>query len=242
MTSWGSVLMLYKHWCGYFWSSWTKWSSSTLSSISRLWNKASNYRPGYRLSSFLTWLTPDDHWKVDECSESNTKKSAARNHLKDGKSVRSCFECVFSQIIRLLQGCSITTSKIALKRWTDGPHNVKTLRKCSENQSCRACSCYSNECWSISVTSTQNCFRSCSIQSIPGKQIGLLYVLAQSGMLWWNTAGDRPPSPAMLGCLIWDLAAKLGRKTALALRSHKQDIQDTLSQYTHIGSEDNGWG
>lgn len=92
------------------------------------------------------------------------------------KSVRSCFECVFSQIIRLLQGCSITTSKIALKRWTDGPHNVKTLRKCSENQCCRACSCYSNECWSISVTSTQNCFRSCSIQSIPGKQIGLLYV------------------------------------------------------------------
>lgn len=73
MTSWGSVLMLYKHWCGYFWSSWTKWSSSTLSSISLLWNKASNYRPGYRLSSFLTWLTPDDYWKVDECSESNTK-------------------------------------------------------------------------------------------------------------------------------------------------------------------------
>lgn len=115
------------------------------------------------------------------------------------KSVRSCFECVFSQIIRLLQGCSITTSKIALKRWTDGPHNVKTLRKCSENQSCRACSCYSNECWSISVTSTQNSFRSCSIQSIPGKQIGLLYVLAQSGMLWWNTAGDRPPLPRDAG-------------------------------------------
>lgn len=66
--------------------------------------------------------------------------------------------------------------RISLKRWTDGPHNVKTLRKCSENLSCRACSCYSNECWSISVTSTQNCFRSCSIQSVPGKQIGLLYV------------------------------------------------------------------
>lgn len=105
----------------------------------------------------------------------------------------------FHRLLDFFQGCSITTSKIALKRWTDGPHNVKTLCKCSENQSCRACSCYSNECWSISVTSTQNSFRSCSIQSVPGKHIGLLYVLAQSGMLWWNTAGDRPPLPRDAG-------------------------------------------
>lgn len=77
----------------------------------------------------------------------------------------------------------------------------------------------------------------------PGKQIGLLYMCWPNlGCYGGTQRGVAPPSPAMLGCLIWDLAAELGRKTALALRSHKQDIQDTLSQYTHIGSEDNGWG
>lgn len=198
MTSCGSVLMLYKHWCGYFWSSWTKWSSSTLSSISLLWNKASNYRPGYRLSSFLTWLTPDDYWKVDECSESNTKNPPLEIIWKMVNLFGAALNVSFHRLLDFYKA-ALLQPRIALKRWTDGPHNVKTLRKCSENLSCRACSCYSNECWSISVTSTQNSFRSCSIQSIPGKQIGLLYVLAQSGMLWWNTAGDRPPLPRDAG-------------------------------------------
>lgn len=60
-------------------------------------------------------------WKQHE-------KSAARNHLKDGKSVRSCFECVFSQIIRLLQGCSITTSKL---HWNDEQMGRTTSRPCA---------------------------------------------------------------------------------------------------------------
>lgn len=40
------------------------------------------------------------------------------------------------------------------------------------------------------------------------------------------------PTP-MSRCLIWDLAAELGRETAVALRSHKQDVRDKLSQHTH---------
>ena len=88
---------------------------------------------------------------------------------------------------------------IALKRWTDGPHNAKTLCKCVENQSCCACSCRLNDGGSISVT--RKSFWSYSIQSIPGKRNGLLSVLARSGMLWRDTGGSppTPPSPAMLG-------------------------------------------
>lgn len=228
MTSWGSVLMLYKHWCGYFWSSWTKWSSSTLSSISLLWNKASNYRPGYQLSSFLTWLTPDDYWKVDECSESNPKKSAARNHLKDGKSVRSCFECVFSQIIRLLQGCSITTSKL---HWNDEQMGHTTSRPCANVVKIKVVVPAVVTRMNVEV-SLWHRLKTVS-EAVPSKAfLGNRLVYCMS---IWDAIWDAP-SPAMLGCLIWDLAAKLGRKTALALRSHKQDIQDTLSQYTHIGS------
>lgn len=37
----------------------------------------------------------------------------------------------------------------------------------------------------------------------------------------------------MLRCLIRGLAAQPGRKAAVALRSHKQDVRDTLPQYTH---------
>lgn len=44
------------------------------------------------------------------------------------KSVRSCFECVFSQIIRLLQGCSITTSKL---HWNDEQMGHTTSRPCA---------------------------------------------------------------------------------------------------------------
>lgn len=44
------------------------------------------------------------------------------------KSVRSCFECVFSQIIRLLQGCSITTSKL---HWNDEQMGRTTSRPCA---------------------------------------------------------------------------------------------------------------
>lgn len=95
--------------------------------------------------------------------------------------------------------------RIALKRWTDGPHNVKTLRKCSENQSCRACSCYSNECWSISVTSTQNCFRSCSIQSVPGKQIGLLYVCWPNLGCYGGTQRGIAPLPLPRDAGMFDL-------------------------------------
>lgn len=36
----------------------------------------------------------------------------------------------------------------------------------------------------------------------------------------------------MLRCLFQDLAAEPGRKAAVALRSHKQDVSDTLSQCT----------
>lgn len=42
-----------------------------------------------------------------------------------------------------------------------------------------------------------------------------------------------PPPTPMSRCLIWDLAAELGRETAVALRSHKQDVRDKLSQHTH---------
>lgn len=55
--------------------------------------------------------------------------------------------------------------------------------------------------------------------------------------MWMLCAGTQQeihPSPLTLGFLIQDLAAKLSRKTAVALKSHKQDIRHTLSQYTHM--------
>ena len=81
---------------------------------------------------------------------------------------------------------------------------------------------------------------SCSVQCFDG----LLYVW----QLIWDAmvghSGGSPPSPRRcLGHLIRDLAAEQGRKTAAGLRSHKQDVRDTLSQYTHtlLGGRGGRW-
>lgn len=128
MTSWGSVLMLYKHWCGYFWSSWTKWSSSTLSSISLLWNKASNYRPGYRLSSFLTWLTPDDYWKVDECSESNTKNPPLEIIWKMVNLFGAALNVSFHRLLDFYKAALLQPRKL---HWNDEQMGRTTSRPCA---------------------------------------------------------------------------------------------------------------
>lgn len=86
-----------------------------------------------------------------------------------------------------------------------------------------------------------------SLQSFAEEQNGALYVWQLNWVYWcwmWIIGHSKWfTSPTNVQeCLIQDLAAELDRKPAVALRSHKQDIRDTLSQYTHTGGRGVGWG